>query len=88
MNNDQYFTCNFFKQSKFKIKKNFIVSQEEILQEEGNQFKKHKVQYECEWEKKSFNKNFPTLIVPIKNNLDLLKYTLCNFKNSGLLKKN
>ena len=84
MSNEQYFTCNLFDNTNFKVKKEFVVYQEEILQDNGNQFAKSKIEYRCRWEKNSFNKRLPTLIVPIKNNISLLNYTLNNFKTKGL----
>lgn len=84
MSNNQYFKCNFFEQNDFKLTKNFTVHQEEILQQQGNQFTKKNVEYQCKWNKKSFTKKLPTLIIPIRDNINLLNYTLDNLKSNGL----
>ena len=44
------------------------------------------VEYTCQWQNNNFDASLATLIVPIKNNLNLLEYTLNNFKEKGLLK--
>ena len=87
MSNEKYFTCQFFNKKDFEIQKTFSLMQTEILQDSSNRFKVHDIEYKCQWNKNNFNSNLVTLIVPIKNNLELLDYTLNNFREKGLLRK-
>ena len=87
MSNEKYFTCQFFNKKDFEIQKTFSLMQAEILQDSSNRFKVHDIEYKCQWNKNNFNSNLVTLIVPIKNNLELLDYTLNNFREKGLLRK-
>jgi len=84
MSNKQYFTCNLFEDESFETKDKFVVNQEELLQDQINRFRINKVKYECHWKEVDFDQSLPTVIIPIKDNPDLLKYTLTNFKTTGM----
>jgi GT2 family glycosyltransferase len=79
-----YFECNLFQQN-FKPSVKFTVSQNEInlkqkLQEKKFSFEKKEVIYNCNWVKHDeWDNNKPTILMPIRNNSDLLSITMNNF---------
>ena len=79
-----YFECNLFKES-FSLKPKFTVTQNEIslkqkLQNKKFSFEKKEILYECEWLKHdSWNTSKPTILMPIRDNSDLLSMTIANF---------
>jgi len=63
------------------ITSSFSFEQDEILLLENTQntFKKHKIIYKCQFKKVGiWNNQNPTIIICIKDNIDLLNYTLSN----------
>lgn len=78
--------------SSIKSYKNFSFLQEEIVMEQilNNKkisFAKKQVNYICSFEKEeNFDKDKPTLLIPIKNNSELLKYTIKNLQKTGISK--
>lgn len=79
-----FFECNLFKQDIDVFVDKFIVNQKEILFDEmiGEQakFKTIDVQYTCKFiqQKTDFDKTKPLIIIPSRNNIDLIEYTLNN----------
>lgn len=79
-----FFECNLFKQDIDVFVDKFIVNQKEILFDEmiGEQakFKTIDVQYTCKFiqQKIDFDKTKPLIIIPSRNNIDLIEYTLNN----------
>jgi len=79
-----FYNCSLFEKEKFEITDTFLVNQEEILLKDtlsnnNFSFTKILVNYECKWIKqKNWNSLFPTVIIPIKDNLELLSKTLFN----------
>jgi len=87
-----YYKCSFFEQDEKLDFKNFIVHQKELLMNEiyndGKiSFSVKDVEYFCSFEKqKSFDSNKPTLLIPIKDNLKLISYTIDNLRNKEVLR--
>lgn len=85
-----YYKFNFEKYFNIDIN-SFIIEQEEILLLEsdkiGKKFKKNIVNYVCNFIKqKDWQKNKPTIIIPIKDNLNLLNFTIKNLINNDVNK--
>ena len=77
-----YFSCNFFN-SDFKISSKFEVLQDEIVYVGGKHFKKIANTYRCQWvPNEGIRKELPFVLIPIKNNSNLIKYVFTNFKNN------
>ena len=80
-----YYECNFFDE-KFVEKDNFVVTQNELLgkskiSEKKHAFTKLSVSYNCQWIKQpDWSNEKPTIIIPIKDSLNLLTITLQNLK--------
>jgi len=79
-----FFECNLFNEDIDIFTDKFIVKQKEILLDEviGEQakFKSIDVEYICKFtkQKTQFDKTKPFIIIPSRNNLDLIEYTLNN----------
>lgn len=79
-----FYKCSLFLEPKIKQFENFCVKQEEILMNEmlNNErisFIKMLVSYHCSFLKQEdFDPEKPTLLIPIKDNSELLTYTLNN----------
>lgn len=84
-----YFKCSFF-DSVIDSYEHFKVSQEEICLtsfSDTNQFKKNIVEYRCRFnEIRSVDKDLPGIIIPVKDNRELLSYTLKNLHENCVLK--
>lgn len=83
-----FFECNLFEEN-FKEKESFSVLQNELIflqfvDKKKQKFKKSLVEYKCEWIKQKDWSDRETIIIPIKDNPDLLVYTLNNLKNNNL----
>jgi GT2 family glycosyltransferase len=83
-----FFECELFKQDIDVFADKFIVKQKELLLDEvtGQQakFKSVDVDYSCKFTfaKQFFDKTKPFIIIPSRNNIELIKYTLNNlFQN-------
>lgn len=80
-----YFECNLFEDETFVTQEEFSVIQNElvlgsIINQTDVSFKKNLVEYKCSWIKQENWRTRPTILVPIKDNLDLLTYTISNLK--------
>jgi GT2 family glycosyltransferase len=80
-----YYNCNLFENNNFLIYENFTVEQKELLlknyEEHNNKahFNSILVKYACYFEKdKTWDKNKPTIIICVKDNIQLLEKTLEN----------
>lgn len=78
-----FYRCSFFE--KEKVEKDFFtvtqqeITMDEILDNDKISFLKKEVLYSCFFIKQNnFDKQKPTLLIPIKDNSDLLKYTINN----------
>lgn len=85
-----FYNCNLFN-LKFSNLENFSFEQEEILLRDYNKstksssFNKLNVKYFCKFkEYKNLDWNKPTGIIPIKDNKDLLEFTLKNLSNNNV----
>jgi GT2 family glycosyltransferase len=83
-----FFECELFKQDINIFANKFIVNQKEILLDEivaqQAKFKAIDVEYVCKFTfaKETFDKTKPFIIIPSRNNIELIKYTLNNlFEN-------
>ncbi len=83
-----YYNCNLFENKDFLICDNFVVEQKELLLQNYEQhndkahFSSVLVKYDCRFEKdKSWDKNKPTIIICVKDNLKLLEKTLNNLND-------
>jgi len=80
-----YFKCNLFEDETFVTQDEFSITQNElvlgsIINQTDISFKKNLVEYKCSWIKQSDWDIRPTILIPIKDNLDLLTYTISNLK--------
>lgn len=84
-----FYECNFFEDdfqetSEFKISQNELILAHEITSNKHS-FAKNVVEYECRWTKqKNFDPLKATIVLPIRDNLELLKVTLKNFEKNNL----
>jgi GT2 family glycosyltransferase len=87
-----YYNFNFKNYLEVDITKNFVVEQVELLLKDeytNSTFKKVSVKYECKFLKQNnWNCNIPTLIICIKDNENLLSFTLQNLKKFNVLTSN
>ncbi len=86
----EYYNCSLFQNNNFEITDSFLINQEEILLKNAltnNNFSFNKilVEYSCKWIKQlNWNSELPTIIIPIKDNLELLQKTLTNLNEFQL----
>lgn len=86
-----FYRCSFFQESNIRSYDNFIVTQEEIIMNQlldNNKisFNKLNVSYQCSFIKqKNFDSQKPTLLIPIKDNSSLLKYTIENLISTKIV---
>lgn len=87
-----YYKCTFFEEKLPSNLHEFLVSQEEIILDnvlDNNKisFLKKVVNYKCSFFKQeNFDLYKPTLLIPIKDNLILLKYTIKNLQETNTIK--
>lgn len=85
-----FYKCSFFSQEVPLDLSNFLVEQEEIVMKEilNNEkisFYKKNVTYKCSFLKQEdFDSNKPTVLIPIKDNRELLAYTIKNLKEKRI----
>jgi GT2 family glycosyltransferase len=86
-----FYECEFFTSEKIKNNK-FIVSQKELLLKQRltndkGSFKIIDVEYHCLWERqKDWSNDRPTIIIPIKDNVELMSVTISNLVQHNLNK--
>jgi len=79
--NVKFFSCNLFEDENFIIEKEFETHQDELVHVADSKYSKKNILYICIWkQKKQFDNTKPLVILPIKDNINLLNYTLLNFK--------
>ena len=86
-----FYNCSFFEEQKQKDT-SFIVKQSELVLDSvvkgKHKFKKKEVNYRCKWKiSNQFDNKKPCVLIPTKDNLDLLKYTLNNLKEFDITTK-
>jgi len=84
-----FFECNLFEDETFVAHDKFAITQNElimssIISKTDVSFKKKLVEYECSWFKQDDWSTRPTILIPIKDNLDLLTYTISNLKEHNI----
>ena len=84
---DEYFTCNLFLEQNIDFNGSFKVVQKELTPVNESQLGPKDITYDCVWAgSKNIDSSKPFVIVPIRDNSKLLKYTLGNFKKSNFFK--
>ena len=84
------YSCEMFSDPEFKPSPTFSVKQGELLvqgrRNDGKHlFEKTVIEYECRWKKqKDWNADRPTIVIPIRNNVGLLKYTSANLRKHDI----
>lgn len=79
-----YFKASFFEKDSFSPRANFTVQQDELVFEKTldsgkSSFSKVSVSYECFFKKSdSFDSNLPAVVIPIRDNRELLEFTIDN----------
>lgn len=91
MNLEQYYKCSYFNNDK-KVNSVFVVPQDELILQDnsGNRlkFKSRSVVYACKWIKEeNFNSKLPAILIPIRNNSELIKHTLDNLERNNIFSK-
>ena len=77
-----YFKASFFEKESFPPRDSFTVQQDELVFEKTldsgkSSFSKVSVSYECFFEKSdSFDSNLPAVVIPIRDNRELLEFTI------------
>jgi len=85
-----FYECNLFSDKEFQPKTTFSTSQQELLLDKAMQngkvsFSKINVEYDCFWLKQdSWDSNKPTIIIPIKDNKELISVTIDNLKQNSI----
>ena len=80
----EYFTCNLFDKADFKVTESFEVTQKELVPVSENELGTQDIIYRCHWNPNSdIDISKPFVVMPIRDNPDLLKYTLSNFKKAN-----
>lgn len=85
-----FYECNIFLDKDFNPETNFSISQQEILLDKIMQngkvsFSKIDVEYDCFWSKQeNWDSNKPTVVIPIKDNKDLISITIDNLKQNSV----
>lgn len=84
-----FYECNFFNE-KWSGNNFFVVNQKElklknVLSKDRLRFEKIDVNYSCHWKRsKNFNSDLPCVLIPIKDNVDLLKVTIDNLISNNI----
>lgn len=87
-----FYECSFFQSSKLSNLDSFVVKQDEIIMDsvlEGGKvsFIKKNITYRCSFKKqKDFSSSRPTILIPTKDNSELLKYTIANLQKTNVVK--
>lgn len=84
-----HFKCNIFEQTIEDTSSFSFVQQElkfdPLLSKERASFRIEDVTYNCKFEKRDFVSDRPTLLIPINNHEDLLKFTISNLKEQNVI---
>lgn len=92
MNRSSFYRCSFFKETIKNVEKTFSVFQQELnlksYVNEKASFEKKGVEYFCRWEQQDdWDNQRPSVLIPIRDNLNLLSVTIKNFLDNNLHKK-
>ena len=84
--------CNFFEKNINHVEKTFSIFQKELVLKsyvnEKASFEKKNIEYICRWEKQDdWDKSRPSILIPIRDNLNLLSVTIKNLFDNNLHKK-
>lgn len=85
-----FYECSFFEEG-WNKENTFIVEQKElrlkeVISKDKAKFEKLNVEYKCSWSKsKYFDPNKPCILIPIKDNVDLLKVTIGNLTYNNIV---
>lgn len=88
-----FYECNLFLEEGFEPKELFTVNQQEICLDKTFQngkasFLKENIEYNCIWAKQSnWDSNNPSIIIPIKDNRELIEITISNLKDKEICKQ-
>ena len=85
---ENYFRCTLFDKKEINFSNDSYVQQELLLQSfnEKATFKINNILYTFKYyENKTFNVDKPTILLPIKDNIKLLEYTLSNLKKYKII---
>jgi len=89
-----FYRCSFFQEPQIKDYESFNVSQEQIVFQRMSDsesskaiFEKHETNYACSFLKsENFDENLPAVLIPIRDNHELLSYTLANLESCNIHK--
>ena len=85
-----FYNCSLFEEKEFTLSNNFVINQQELLiknalSNDNYSFDKINVEYKCNWIiQKNWNSNKPTIIIPIKDNTELLTKTIKNLIENNI----
>lgn len=84
-----FYNCNFF-EKQFEVEDKFSVRQQQLVLKTRHSdgkttFKKLDVVYDCQWKEQSdWSSSKPTLIIPTKDQQDLVSFTISNLKQNNI----
>jgi GT2 family glycosyltransferase len=87
-----FFNCSLFEDENCNLQDNFVVKQQELLlknslSDNNFVFDKVSVEYSCNWIKQdNWDNNKPTILIPIKDNVELLTKTVKNLEQHRVIK--
>jgi GT2 family glycosyltransferase len=80
----EYFTCNMFSEQDINFNGKFKVVQKELTPVNENELGPRDITYDCVWVgSKQIDNTKPFVVIPIRDNPKLLKFTLSNFKKAN-----
>ena len=79
----EYFTCNFFDSKYADFLGCWSLSQRQLVPVNANALSPKTINYACEWLGTDDLSGKPVAIIPIRDNSELLQYTLNNFKKNN-----
>ena len=84
-----FYECSFFKEDfeekqYFTVKQNELILKEQISQEKFS-YDNMEVEYICFWEKQlDWDSGKPTILIPIRDHLELISKTIKNLKEKNI----
>ncbi len=87
-----FFNCSLFEETNFSLNETFVVHQKElfynkIINNQNVSFNPIDVVYECKWKKQNnWDSDRPTIIIPIKDNIELITKTIKNLYEKNIVK--
>jgi len=91
-----FYSCNVLEDDSFELSGEFSVTQNELelisskafknkegLTDYRHRYQKIEVVYKCQWhQQENWSSDKPTLLIPIRNNKELIEYTIDNLNNT------